>query len=473
MFPYCTHFYLLVYILSILYTLNNCTQKLLFVYEHVRHGARGSPFDHSSPFIDEYGTQWEGDGTLTNVGQRQHYIIGIRNRLKYLNFLNFSYFDEREILIESTNSNRVIQSLYAELIAMYLPGTGKKFDKENEKNVAFPPNKNLLTEDVFTEIEKMNNDCIINQMSVFPVKFVAKNPLNWEENCPNSVKYNANRRPKVDKDIFIPFCEKFDKKYGEQLQKYFNEENKDFIYDLDRLISYTDGFIANIFNGKILDDFYNKTEINKDEFLEYCIELKKIYLYEITCDMNLGVLGASGYMRDILDYMNKRIEHEDEINYDYPKFVMQGGHDTSLNTFQYFIKAAFGYDVKFISFSSNVYFELYREINDNDDKKYVVKYFVDFEEIFSIDYLKFKENVEKFIWSNDKYLDFCFDKSEKDKEIDEIKKNNNNLKLVIIILSVAVFLFLVGFIICLVFLFKFKKIINNKEVGEGLIKLDQ
>ena len=70
-------------------------KELIFVYEHVRHGARGPSASYNSTLVDgvdEYNVKWETDGELSAVGKRQHYILGVRNRLKYKNFLDLSQY---------------------------------------------------------------------------------------------------------------------------------------------------------------------------------------------------------------------------------------------------------------------------------------------------------------------------------------------------------------------------------------------
>ena len=62
--------------------------QLIFVYQHIRHGARGPSASYNSLFIkgiDEFRVSWvgEGDGELTLIGKREHYDIGVRNRHKY------------------------------------------------------------------------------------------------------------------------------------------------------------------------------------------------------------------------------------------------------------------------------------------------------------------------------------------------------------------------------------------------------
>ena len=98
--------------------------KIIFVFEHVRHGTRTPPFNEDSNYIDQFGTKWEGDGELTTIGKRLHTILGIQNRMKYSSLINFNKLDPKEIKIISTNSIRTLKSLEAQLHAMYIPGTG-------------------------------------------------------------------------------------------------------------------------------------------------------------------------------------------------------------------------------------------------------------------------------------------------------------------------------------------------------------
>ena len=107
--------------------------QLIFVYQHIRHGARGPSASYGSLFIDgvdEFRVSWEGegDGELTLVGKREHYDIGVRNRHKYghgehgLGLIDFSTYDPEEVLFHVTDYNRTHQSLNSELIGMYQPG---------------------------------------------------------------------------------------------------------------------------------------------------------------------------------------------------------------------------------------------------------------------------------------------------------------------------------------------------------------
>ena len=133
--------------------------ETIFVYEHARHGARGPTSEYRSlfnnkTFYDEYAIHWDGDGELTLKGKMQHYILGIRNRYKYPNLLNYSNFDfnSNEILIHTTDSRRVKESAYNQLLGMFNPilkdnvnnDTSNLITKiSEEKKFYYPPNYNV------------------------------------------------------------------------------------------------------------------------------------------------------------------------------------------------------------------------------------------------------------------------------------------------------------------------------------------
>ena len=54
----------------------NEEEKLLFVWEHFRHGAR-NPYTqiNKTTWIDFIGVQWKNEGELSSLGLRAHYLL--------------------------------------------------------------------------------------------------------------------------------------------------------------------------------------------------------------------------------------------------------------------------------------------------------------------------------------------------------------------------------------------------------------
>lgn len=389
--------------------------QYLFVYEHCRHGARSPPFSPSSSYIDEFGTKWFGDGELTTIGQRMHHIIGIRSRLKYSSLLSPS-FNSKEIIITSTNSNRTITSVMAQLYAMYPIGSGDVLS-DSELKLAYPPNK--MTEEVKQEVEKLGNDVIYGKVPLIPVhnfdmtkKYVF---LNEASECPSMKEYQEELK---NKSTLNAFLSKLNNTFGDELQSYFHKDNRDFIFDFNSIISITDNFISNIDNGKDISSF--TSIINKDSFYQMAIELKTIFLYEMKVDAKTSKLASTPYMRDLLIWMQNRIALDkegkaDQVNYTMPKMVIHSGHDTSLAPIEMFMKVVFDTKYKYVSFASNVFFELYKDDNGN----YKVSYLIDDELMLTISFDEFKSKIEENIMSDDDIEHFCYVKvdDERDKTI--------------------------------------------------------
>ena len=65
----------------------NSEDKLLFVWEHFRHGAR-APYIAINPItnLDFIGEKWDGVGEITPLGMRMLYLLGISYKKKIWKF---------------------------------------------------------------------------------------------------------------------------------------------------------------------------------------------------------------------------------------------------------------------------------------------------------------------------------------------------------------------------------------------------
>ena len=458
--------FLLIILCLFLIKKNVINSKIIFVLEHVRHGTRTPPFKEISTYTDQFGTLWEGDGELTPVGKRMHYILGINNRFKYSSLINFTRLNPKEIQIFSTNSPRTLRSLEAELHGMYLPGTGDTLSK-SELPFAYPPGKEYLLDEVSEEIEFLGNSTIINGITLFPIQFyqTGKIFLNEPDNCPYMTTYRLELANRINETL-TKFMKEFDGLFGDKLKEYLNRPNKDFIYTYGSLIDVTDNFICNYDNGKDLTDFIKKTGFNKTEFYEYAKKVKEFYLFHLSSDQTAGIIGATPIMTDLINYMENKINNENNITYSEPKMVIQGGHDTTLNAIEHFMNAAFEIPLEYITFGSHMYFELHKEEENNN--KYIVKYYFNGRLLLEKDFNLFKEKILKTIWSEEKIHNFCFqeeenkDKDKEDNKGDNDKSNNDDKKAIItfLIITNIIFIILIGI---LVFLYCLNKNKNNSS----------
>ena len=414
--------------------------ELIFVYQHIRHGARGPSASYNSLFIDgvdEFRVSWigEGDGELTLVGKREHYDIGVRNRHKYgkegngLGLINFTVYNPEEVLFHVTDYNRTHQSLNSELIGMYQPGILKKLTKE-QVDGSYPPNEvewfkrkdEPLYGNIIKEIKSLENSTIINDIPIFNVHTFGPNrTFNLETNCHNLV--NMRKESLVGKDelLYGYFL-----KHKEKLKEFFQFENYSYFTDIRMMNSITDHYISDYKNFKDLSVFHELTKIDLDEFMTMSGKFYHDWMYNYYCTNITCSMESSRLMEDLLGYMKRRIQYHPETTYKAPKLVIDCGHDTTVAPMQMFMyetwehKPEYGIRTQYCGFACNIYFELYKA--KSGPTQYYVYYYIDDELIHVFDYDEFDETVRAHLYTQDNITEFCI--TEEEKEERERKKRD-------------------------------------------------
>lgn len=111
---------ILLFTFAIIATQADELGELKFVYQLTRHGARapssGKP-QGSTITKDDWKIRF---GDLTQVGERQHYLLGLKNYKYYqsIGFLSKDY-DPTEISVMSTDFNRTMMSAASEVVGYY------------------------------------------------------------------------------------------------------------------------------------------------------------------------------------------------------------------------------------------------------------------------------------------------------------------------------------------------------------------
>ena len=466
---------------------NYVKNELIFVYEHSRHGVRGPMIEkyslfNKTTFYDEYNSHWEGDRLLTLKGKMQHYILGIRNRYKYPNLLNYTKYNSEELLIHVTKAARVRESAYSQLLGMYNPVI-KILENEpqitniSESNIFYyPPNYNLwnskttnINKKIINEaelsiklLEEMNDKSIEkilnlneinsnnekNDLNIIYTPFLENRTFFVEVNCPNYMEYTNY---KYKNDFITLIKETLEKKYGNKLQNYFKYKNKEWLYNIRASFSITDHFLSNYYDGRNLDNFFNITGIDKNEYYNICFKIYIYWLFHIYCDNKTCIMESSKLMKDLIDYMDNKINNKNKIN-----MIIDLGHDVTVEPMQIFMNKAFNINYTVCNFACNLFFELHKETKNKKDI-YIVKYYVDDELKLNINYEIFKKNVLSIIWTEEERNNFCTGNI--------IKVLYPNLFLFLYFLLIV---FLVG--IFVIFLYKLVLIYHNSNLKNNKLK---
>ncbi|KAG9396433.1 Histidine phosphatase superfamily [Carpediemonas membranifera] len=90
-----------------------------------RHGDR-TPLHYLPDPYNIFSKAPRQTGQLTTIGQKQHFDLGTKLRYKFVDqhSLLSSSFNNSQILVRSTGTDRTIMSAYSNLLGLYPPGTG-------------------------------------------------------------------------------------------------------------------------------------------------------------------------------------------------------------------------------------------------------------------------------------------------------------------------------------------------------------
>ena len=481
-----------LFLFSIYFLKFSKCEELIFAQLYIRHGARSpnSLFDKGEDRLKE---KWSGRGEITGVGQRMEYILGLRNRQRYITdkFLFLSEkFDPHELLILSSDKNRTILSMASLLQGLY-PISSKKGEKLNPEQIKLAlPQVNVSSNEIQQEIENLKDSALPNYMTLIPIHVISpyeKKILNFERSdCSSSVSKLKVKNVQEKKTI-KNLTDNFNNKYASNMNKFFSN-SEGYIYDFDLISSICDNAIVDNADGRNMTSFFEITHINKKQFLDDC---------DVICTINcrdelygddkneMILLEASPILRDMISNIKRRVDadinnektEENISDYSKPKMVMILGHDDSISSQVLFIIHYFNLSLdiyKLPNFASQMAVEVTRKKNASYEKleysDYQICYYFDDELYINVTLDNFIYTVESNIWTKDQIENFCkgndenSDKNGKDdnKSNEKNKKVKDNSK-ENIYLSVIICFGIIIIILCIVIILLAIKLNKKKD----------
>ena len=94
--------------------------------------------------------------------------------------------------------------------------------------------------------------------------------------------------------------ENFEKKYDQKFYTFFKYDKKEYLYDIKNSSLLIDNYIVNYYEEIDLSDFYNKTNIDKEEFYKTSLIIYEWWLYNIAVDETLCMIESSKLMADLI-----------------------------------------------------------------------------------------------------------------------------------------------------------------------------
>ena len=405
--------------------------KLLFVWEQFRHGARG-PWISVDPItgLDFIGEKWVGEGELTPLGIRMHYLLGVSMKKRYKNFLS-EQFNPNEIFVISTDVNRTIMSSYAHLQGMYNNSTTPLITRRQIKTSNIQ-NFNY-SEKINKKIDDLKNNSVQNGINLFPVylypnDYGKENLLYEPAICPAITKYRDKaQNSETMKKIYSETSEKLNKTFGEYIFDFMNISGVNdpyYLWNTTNMYYIGDTFISDYTDGREMKSL-NDTGIDMKAFYQHSLNLSSLETYfgyfgnplEITCYLQMSPI-----FRSIFNFMEMRINLDknnetNKIISKSPRFVMVAGHDTTLGANDLFLKEEFGIEYEHAVYCSSQIYELWK---NEESGKYFIRYLVNQEKKAEFEFEYFKDKVWKKIFNEKEVVEFCDGKKESKNEIYKI-----------------------------------------------------
>ena len=453
-------------------------KKLRWAFEIFRHGARTPYSGMTKDFKDCFGQQWFGLKELTGIGLHQHFLVGYRNRLKYVNEYGLisPVYDPREIYLISTDSNRTIMSANAQVQGLFPPGTGP-YIYPNQSNNSLPPVKKEIIEYEKNELDEMNYTSLPNNINIIPVHsfFNADHFIQLQDKkvCPKTNEYykkNQKRKEVVD------FLNEMTKKYGDKLNEKLitSDKSKNVLKDYTKAYYIFDTIISEYTEGYDLPDLgVSDVELLNDSFKFFNLDLIG---NGIDNDKEICLHAMSPIFDRILKWMNLKISKDmngdfNYTKYDLPKFVMFSAHDSTCAAFMGFMKEVFGTEMRYTYFAHNINLELFREDTGNNIKidDYKVEYIINDESMLNISFVSFNDTLNKRMKTMEEINEFCGFNEENIKiyNISDKDDDNDNKEKVYMWVDIGLGILaavLIGLIVATVLMNKKNSNINIKTI---------
>ena len=412
-------------------------EEIYFALTHFRHGIN-SPLFLNKENKDIFGNEWkDGPGELTLNGVKQHYLIGLRNKNRYRNLLNYEY-KSKEILVYSTNLNRTIMSAQAQLLGMYnqihydfqiIKGENKiPYDLSK---ITYNENFNYYPVPINTYEEKRINN---------KIKMIKVLDYVWPRKCKKNLdKINKN----LNNETLIKTI------VSKIIDNYFNEsmKTKSLKQNYRNVNIFCQAIISNYYEKKTIEKFKDNIEkVEKDcEDFEY---YKRRDIEQNYYAKDSGTITMSLLIDNILYWMKYRIKTKtlDETA-GYPKYVMYSGHDTTLIAMQRFLKDSLNIEFSYTPFASSQFFELRK----NNDDKFFVEIYYDNTRVYREEFKNFEEKVKKILHPQLNVISYC-------------EGVSYDVKISIILLCVFIVLSALCSYLAYLFMQKLKKFNNSNQV---------
>ena len=378
----------------------------------------------------------ERPGELTGMGQRMHYLLGLRNRERYITNFKFlsEKFDPHEILIYSSSFNRTLNSVGSQIQGLY-PQYMELGERITEDQITRAKPRVALSNNITEHEKSLGERALPNYMVVAPIRMINHNEKKiiiydipkclfrrdeWREKNYNSL------------DSLKNIVKKFNDEYVDKIKKYYK---KDQNYDIHFVDNFCDAFIAGYTEGKDMK-IIKESGVDQTSLLNYCYNFSALNFRDWISgdkDRTLATMEVSKQMREFIYYMKKRVDADiagEDIakkleDYSRPKMMMISAHDSTVSTYEMFFAKIFNNNdaisfYRYPYFATQIALEVVTDGSVDSKTKtysdYIINYYFNDELVFNRTMEEFIKAVEPALWSDEKIDEYCHFVEKEEKE---------------------------------------------------------
>ena len=399
----------------------NIKDQLRWTFELINHGVRSPHKGLDSDFKDFSGHTWIGQNELTGVGLRQSFLIGYRDRLRYLEEkgLISKEYDPREMLVYASENNRTLMSANALLHGLYPPGTGPTIDPSLVDR-AVPPVDSESYQEEKDRLDNCNYTALPDRMNLIPVHInFAHEYFTQYETSKKCGGLKAYEEKNKKREKVVNFLKEMNNKY-KNLVKIFPDKKDTLLEDYEFAYTFFDTMLCLYYDAA--DEFNNVLTIlemtgREQEVVKDCEDFLFLNMVGNGIDNDKEFINylVSPLFQKLISFMDLVIEKDsngeiDYRGYDLPKYYIISAVANTCGSFMAFMNKYFNTSIKFADFATNIHLELYLEEKENGtmtESDYRLEYYFNDDFLLSIPYVEFKNKIKNELYDKSKIIEFC------------------------------------------------------------------
>ena len=357
---------------------NEDTSNIIFVFNHIKHGASSPCYGLNDYYADLFENQWKGYCELTQKGFLQLFKLGKIFQERYNKLLDIrDNPDINKILSYASKENKTLMSSNAFFYGMYF-------------------NNNTPIEEQVV-VPTRNFKKVIDH-ELIPIFYFGdiNNCNGWK----NLININDDFKYEELKDFYSRFI----KSYGDAINLLRNKGWMKYSKTLfDKINIFCSSYISNYYDERYKNiEMFQDLKYTEEKFYDLYYDCHSFNLYKYTLIQysedakNIPVVILSDFLNDMINYMDLIINSPEQES---PKFVSYMGHDSTIAAMQVILHQLFKVPYKLMNFGSNQVFLLFK-----NEKNYEIKYYYNDELLLSINYEEFKKSILDLMKNNEKDL---------------------------------------------------------------------